>query len=130
MEEARLEFKSYVVNQGQFDSMRGDYCQRLRRAIAKQNGYVEQEELISEEEKRMKFRKGNQNWGREDGRKTEANVGRRGVDHTEERRRRNSADTPPPTAFDTRKWHRGIKLKRGRREGRESERSDSHSSTG
>ena len=63
MEEARLEFKSYVVNQGQFDSMRGDYCQRLRRAIAKQNGYVEQEELISEEEKRMKFREGKSKLG-------------------------------------------------------------------
>ena len=43
IEEARLEFKSYVVNQGQFDSMRDDCCQRLHRATAKQNGYVEQE---------------------------------------------------------------------------------------
>ena len=33
--------------------MRDDYCQRLRRAIV--NGYVEQEELTSEEERRMKF---------------------------------------------------------------------------
>ena len=45
IEEARLEFKSYVVNQVQFGSMRDDYCQRLHRAIEKQNGYVEQEGL-------------------------------------------------------------------------------------
>ena len=32
----------------------------------KQNGYVEQEELTSEEERCMKFlEKGNQNWGQE-----------------------------------------------------------------
>ena len=66
IEEARLEFKSYVIYQRQFDSMRDDFCQRLHRAIAKQNGYVEQEELTSEEERCMKFlEKGNQNWGQE-----------------------------------------------------------------
>ena len=66
IEEARLEFKSYVVNQGQFDLMRHDCCQRLRRAIVKQNGYVEQEGLTVEEERCMKFlEKGNQKWGHE-----------------------------------------------------------------
>ena len=87
IEEARLAFKSYVVNQGQLDSMRDDYCQRLHRAIVKQNGYVEQEELTSEEERRMKFlEKGNQKWGQEKIAERlmirESIVRRREVDHT------------------------------------------------
>ena len=60
------------ANQGQFDSMRDDDCQRLHRAIVKQNGYVELEELTTEEERCVKFlEKGNQKMGtRENGRKT------------------------------------------------------------
>ena len=38
VEEARLELKTHVIKQGQLDSMRDDYCQRLHRAIVKQNG--------------------------------------------------------------------------------------------
>ena len=89
-----------MINEGQVDSMRDDYCQRLHRAIVKQNGYVEQEELTSEEERCVKFlEKSHRGWGQE--KMAErlmihgANVRRRGVDHTEERRRWNRADITP-----------------------------------
>ena len=118
IEEARLEFKSYQINQGQFDSMRDHYCQSLRRAIVKQNGYVEEEESMSEGERCMKFlEKGNQKWGREDGR-----------DKTKWRQESECEET-------RRRSHRrgeegaGIKLERRKRERRKSERRDNYSST-
>ena len=63
---------------------------------------MEQEELTSEKERCMQFlEKVNQKWGQEKMAERfmvhESNVTRRGVDHTEERRRRNTADIPPPS---------------------------------